>query len=297
MQDQLLRALAFNDQVRVFVLNARESVEEARQRHDSWHTSTAAMGRTMVGALLLAANLKGNDQLTVKIKGNGPMGQIYVNADANGYVRAFVDNPHVALPLNAQGKIDVAEGVGLPGSLIVSKYIEDLEPFQGQVELISGEIAEDFTYYMAVSEQTPSSIGLSVLIDTDESVLQAGGFFIQILPDAEEETISQLEATIEGMGRFSDLLQAGLSLEDLLKELVGPDNYKVLAVTDVNFNCPCSQAYYGEKLELISKDDMREIIDQDQQAEIVCHYCGNRYHYDEVELEEIYQRILSKEKE
>lgn len=292
-KDKMLRALAFNGQVRIFVLNAKETIEEARKRHDMWHTSTAAMGRTIIGTLFLAANLKGNDQIAVRVDGSGPIGNMTIHGDTHGHVRGTIANPHVALPLNDKGKLDVSGGVGLPGTLSVSKYIEDMDPFTGQVPLVSGEIAEDFTYYMAASEQTPSSFGLSVLVDQDESVLEAGGFFIQVMPDAAEETIVALENQIGKLGRFSDLLRAGYSLEALLQEIVGENEYQILTYTDVNYYCPCSKEYYGEKLEIIDPLDLRAMIDEDQGAEVVCHYCGNKYQYNVEELEAIYTKATS----
>lgn len=200
MSDQLVKALAFDKQVRLYLVNAKETVSEAQKRHDTWHTASAALGRSLIASLLLAANLKGEDRLSVDIQGSGPLGRILVEADNQGQVRGFVNQAHLALPLNSQGKLDVAGAVGLPGTLTVNKLIQgSREPYQGRVPLISGELGEDFTYYMAVSEQTPTAIGLSVLVDKDETVKAAGGFMVQMLPGASEETIQTVEAKLAAL--------------------------------------------------------------------------------------------------
>lgn len=284
MTDKLLRALAFDGQVKVYVIDAKNTVEEARRRHDTWRTATAALGRTLIGTALLAANLKGNDQITADITGEGPIGRILATSDAKMNLRGFVNNPQVALDSNEEGKIDVKGAVGLPGFLKVSKQIENYEPYTGQVPLISGELAEDFTYYMAVSEQTPSSIGLSVLVDKGDIVAQAGGFMIQVMPGATEETISALEDKINNLGRVSDLLNSGLTVEQLLDRLVGEDNSKILDYLDVNFNCHCTKERFSDGIQLLGNDDIQELIDEDHGAEVVCHYCNETYNFSEEEL-------------
>lgn len=284
MTDKLLRALAFDGQVKVYVIDAKHTVEEARRRHDTWRTATAALGRTLIGTALLAANLKGNDQITADITGEGPLGRILATSDAKMNLRGFVNNPRVALDSNEEGKIDVKGAVGLPGSLKISKQIEDYEPYTGQVPLISGELAEDFTYYMAVSEQTPSSIGLSVLVDKGDIVSQAGGFMIQVMPGATEEIISALEEKINTLGRVSDLLNSGLTVEQLLDRLVGEDNSKILDYLDVNFNCHCTKERFSDGIQLLGNDDIQELIDEDHGAEVVCHYCNETYNFSEEEL-------------
>lgn len=285
MTDKLIRALAFGGEVKVYVINARDTVEEARRRHDTWRTATAALGRTLIGTALLAANLKGSDQLTTEITGTGPLGRILATSDAKMNLRGFVNNPQVALDANEEGKIDVKGAVGLPGTLKISKQIANYDPYIGQVPLVSGEIAEDFTYYMAVSEQTPSSIGLSVLVDKGDVVSQAGGFMIQLMPDATEETISALEERIGQLGRISDLLNSGLSLEQLLDRLVGEGNSKILDSLDVRFNCHCTKERFADGIKLLGKEDIQELIDEDHGAEVVCHYCNEVYDFSEEELE------------
>ncbi|MBS4455296.1 Hsp33 family molecular chaperone HslO [Tuanshanicoccus lijuaniae] len=286
MTDKILKALAFDGQVRVFVLDLTQSVDEAHRRHDTWHTATAALGRTLVATSLLASNLKGEDRLSVEILGEGPVGRIITDGDSMGNVRGYIQNPHVALELNSKGKLDVAGAVGLPGTLTVRKYITGTdEPFSGQVPMISGELAEDFTYYMAISEQTPSSIGLSVLVNPDESVAAAGGFMIQVMPGATEETIDTLEQRINAIGRFSDLLDQKKPLEELLEILVGEDNSQILDKHEVAFYCPCSKERFANSLKMIGNSELQTIIDEDGQAETVCHYCNEHYHFSKEELQ------------
>lgn len=291
MTDQLIKALAYDDQIRIYVIDATQTVAEAQKRHESWHTATAVLGRTLVATLLLAGNLKGNDRLSVQIKGTGPAGLIASDGDTRGNVRGYVSNPKVALPLNENGKLDVAAAVGLPGSLYVRKYIADGEPFTGQVELVSGELGDDFTYYMAVSEQTPSAIGLSVLVNPDETVTSAGGFMIQVLPGASEETISELEKKIESLGRISNIIDQSESIQLLLDTLVGEDNYRVLEEKEVRFNCPCSKEGFAHSMGAIGQEEIQAMIDEDHGAEVVCHYCNEKYNYTETELKEIIEEM------
>lgn len=284
MADQLLKALAYDGQVRVFVLDATNTVNEARERHETWHTATAVLGRTLAATALLAANLKGTDRLSVEIIGEGPVGRIMADGDANGNVRGYVTNSKVALELNDKGKLDVAAAVGLPGTLVVRKYIGDSEPFSGQVPLVSGELAEDFTYYMALSEQTPSSIGLSVLVNPDETVAAAGGFMLQVMPGATDETIDALEKRIASLGRFSDELESSESIEALLDLLVGEGNAQILDYLPIKFLCPCTKERFAQGLQSIGRQEIEAMIAEDQGAEVVCHYCNNHYDFTEDEL-------------
>ncbi len=293
MADTLLKALAYDNEVRVYVVNATNSVEEARTRHQSWHTATAVLGRTLIATSLLAGNLKGNDTLSVEIKGTGPVGTIRADGAPNGDIRGFVSNPKVALELNEAGKIDVKKAVGLPGTLTVSKHMQDSEPFRGQVELISGELGEDFTYYMAVSEQTPSAIGVSVLVDTDDSVKAAGGFMIQVLPDASEDTIHALEKKLSSLGRVSDLIEQGIMVEELLATLVEKDNYNILDEYPIQFHCQCSHEHFEEQLSRLSSEDLQLLIEEDHGAEIICHYCNSAYQYTESQLQNILDHKIS----
>ncbi|MDN6731628.1 MAG: Hsp33 family molecular chaperone HslO, partial [Atopostipes suicloacalis] len=225
MTDSLVKALAYNDEIRIYAMNATNMVKEARQTHDSWSAATAALGRTIIASTLLGATLKNEqDKLTVRVQGDGPVGAIVVDANMHGKNKGYIQNPHVSLDLNENGKIDVGKAVGNKGFLIITKDQGLKTPFVGQVPLVSGELGEDFTYYMAVSEQTPSSFGLSVLINPDESVEVAGGFMIQVLPGASEETIDQLEKSLTKIKAVSTILNKTENLDFLLEEIVGKNN-------------------------------------------------------------------------
>lgn len=286
MTDSLIKALAYNNEIRVYVINATDMVEEARKLHDSWSTVTAAMGRTMIGTTLLGATLKNEqDKLTVRINGDGPLGHIIADSNMHGETKAYVANPQVSLDLNDKGKLDVKGAVGTNGMLTVSKDQGLKTPFSGQVPLISGELAEDFTYYMAVSEQTPSAFGLSVLVNPDESVRTAGGFMVQVLPGASDETIDELEKTIQQIPQISDTLDKDSNLESILIQLVGEDNYKILEEIPVSFKCDCSKERFADAIVSLGKGEIQQMIDEDGGAEAVCHFCRNKYPYTLEELE------------
>ena len=223
----------------------------------------------------------------MRVQGDGPVGGIIVDANMFAENKAYIQNPHVALELNEAGKLDVKGAVGSEGSLTITKDQGLKTPFVGQVPLISGELGEDFTYYMAVSEQTPSSFGLSVLVNPDESVQVAGGFMIQVLPDVSEETISQLEKTLANMTPVSTILEEGHSLEDLLEHLVGEGNYRVLEEIPVSFKCDCSKERFADAIVSLGKKEIQSMIDEDNGAEAECHFCRTKYNYSATELEEL----------
>lgn len=288
MSDSLMKALAFNDEIRVYVVNATEMVEEARQLHDSWNTATAALGRAMIGTTLLAATLKNEqDKLTVRIQGDGPLGHLVVDGNMHGQIKAYVSNPKVSLELNKNGKLDVKGAIGANGAFTVTKDQGLKTPFVGQVPLVSGELAEDFTYYMAVSEQTPSSFGLSVLVNPDDSVKVAGGFMIQVLPGASEETLDHLEEALKNLPQVSDFLDQEKDLEKLLALLVGEENYKILEEVPVTYKCDCSKERFSNAILSLGQDEIQQMIDEDGGAEAVCHFCRKKYQYSIEDLEEL----------
>lgn len=288
MTDSLIKALAYNNEIRVYVVDATDMVEEGRRLHDTWSTATAALGRTMIGTTLLGATLKNeNDALTVRVQGDGPIGHIIADSNMYGQTKAYVENPHISLELNEKGKLDVKGAVGTNGALTVSKDQGLKTPFTGQVPLISGELAEDFTYYMAVSEQTPSAFGLSVLVNPDESVRVAGGFMIQVMPDASDETIMALEQTIQQIPQISDELDKDRNLENILIQLVGEDNYNILEEMPVSFKCDCSKERFANAIVSLGKGEIQQMIDEDGGAEAVCHFCRKKYQYSAADLEKL----------
>ncbi|WP_273341160.1 Hsp33 family molecular chaperone HslO [Alloiococcus otitis] len=291
MADKLLKALAYNDEIRIYVADATDMVAEAQRRHDTWNTATAALGRAMIGTSLLAAGEKGDVFLTVRIEGNGPAGYLLVDGNAKGDIKAYIQNPHVSLPLNDKGKLDVKGAIGDHGSLTVTKDIGMREPFVGQVPLISGELGEDFTFYLANSEQIASSVGLSVLVDTDDTVRTAGGFMIQVLPGASPQTIDQLEATIQGLPLISKMMDKGKSPEELLSILAGHDNYRIVDEMDIQFKCNCSKERFANSLVSLGEEDIKEMIEEDGGAEAVCHFCRQSYQFSKEDLEEILEEM------
>ena len=286
MTDSLIKALAYNQEIRIYVINATDMVEEARKVHDTWSTVTAALGRAMIGTTLLGATLKNEqDKLTVRINGDGTVGHIVADSNMHGETKAYAANPHVNMELNEKGKLDVKGVVGENGMFTVSKNQGLKTPFTGQVPIVSGELAEDFTYYMAVSEQTPSAFGLSVLVNPDESVRVAGGFMIQVLPGASDETIDALEKTIQQIPQVSDTLDKNNDLESILVQLVGEENYQILEEMPVSFKCDCSKERFSKAIISLGQNEIEQMIDEDDGAEAVCHFCQSKYQFDAVELE------------
>ena len=292
MSDYLVKALAYEGFVRAYAVNATETIAEAQQRHDTWNTSSAALGRTMIGALMLGATLKGEDKMTVKVEGNGPAGAIVVDSNGKGEVKGYIKNPHISLPLNEIGKIDVRGAVGTEGMFTVIKDLGLKEPFSGQTPIVSGEIGEDFTYYLAVSEQIPSAVGVSVLVDTDDSIKTAGGFMIQIMPGASEEIIDKIEERLKETARISSLLDEGQTPEEILQTLLATDDVEFLENKPVQFKCDCSKEKFASAIITLGAEQIQELIDQDHGAEAVCAFCNNKYDYSEADLYELKQEIL-----
>ncbi|MGO3914110.1 Hsp33 family molecular chaperone HslO [Enterococcus viikkiensis] len=292
MSDYLVKALAYEGFVRAYTVNATETVAEAQRRHDTWNTASAALGRTLVGGLMLGATLKGEDRLTVKIDGDGPAGAIVVDSNGKGEVKGYIKNPHISLSLNEIGKIDVRGAVGTEGMFTVIKDLGLKEPFSGQTPIVSGEIGEDFTYYLAVSEQIPSAVGVSVLVDTDDSIKTAGGFMIQIMPGASDEIIDQIEARLKETARISTLLDEGQTPEEILENLLATDDVFFLETMPVQFKCDCSKEKFASAIITLGAEQIQELIDQDHGAEAVCAFCNNKYQYSEEDLYELKQEIL-----
>lgn len=288
MSDYLVKSLAFDGQIRAYAVDATETVSTAQKLHDTWSAASAALGRSLVGTLLLAsASLQGDETMTVKINGNGPVGGIVVDGNANGTVKGYVQNPHVHLSLNDKHKIDVKGAVGTEGFLAVTKDLGLKEPFTGQVPLVSGELGEDFTYYLAKSEQIPSSVGLSVFVNSDNSIETAGGFMIQVMPGAKEETISQIEKRLAEIPMVSEMMRDGKKPEDILNEILGAENVKVLDKMPVSYHCDCSRERFLGVLTSLPTDQLQEMADEDHGAEAVCHFCGKKYQFTEDELRKI----------
>ncbi|HLQ83375.1 MAG TPA: Hsp33 family molecular chaperone HslO [Pseudogracilibacillus sp.] len=287
MMDYLVKATLYDGMVRAYAAVSTHSIEEARKRQDSWATTTAALGRTMTSTVLMGAMLKGENKLTVKVEGNGPIGQIVADANAKGEVRGYVNNPHVDFELNEKGKLDVKRAVGTEGSLSVVKDLGLKDYFTGSVPLVSGEISEDFTYYFALSEQIPSAVGTGVLINPDHSVLAAGGFIVQLMPGATEEMIDQLEKDINAFPAVSGLIEEGKSPEEILQILFNGEKINYLETLPIQFKCECSKERIGRAIKGLGEAEIKDMIEKDKGAEATCHFCNEVYTFTEEDLEEM----------
>ncbi len=292
MKDYLVKALAFDGEVRAYSVRTTNTVSEAQRRHDTWRTASAALGRSLTAGTMMGAMLKGDQKLTIKVEGNGPIGPILVDAHANGDVRGYVTNPHVDFEGTEQGKLRVYQAVGTEGFVTVIKDIGMREPFIGQSPIVSGELGEDFTYYFAVSEQTPSSVGVGVLVNGDDSVLAAGGFILQIMPGAQEETISFIEDRLQKIPPVSTLIERGLSPEELLYAVLGEDKVKVLETMDVQFNCTCSRERIESVLISLGKIELEQIREEEEEeTEVHCHFCNERYKFSKEDITNLIENL------
>ena len=276
MRDYIVRATAYNGQVRAFAVHSTGIINEIRRRLDTWPTATAALGRTLSAGAMMGAMLKGNDKLTIQIKGSGPIGQIVVDANAHGDIRGYVSNTHVHFPANAQGKLDVARAVGTEGTLYVIKDLGLREPYRGSSPIISGELGEDFTYYFVTSEQTPSAVGLGVIVEPDLTVSASGGFILQLMPMADEEVITRLETRLARIRSVSQMVQAGLTPEQMLAEVLDEEP-NILSELDIRFQCGCSQERAEGALTSLGKEELKDIVNKGIPPEIECHFCKEKY--------------------
>ena len=293
--DYLVKSMTKDGMFRAYAVRATNLVEKAHEIHDTWSASSAALGRTLIGTLLLStSSLDEKAGMTVKIQGNGPVGYIVADGTAHGEVKGYMKNPHVNLPLNDAGKIDVAGAIGRQGTLSVTTMTPgDKTPYTGEVDLISGELGDDFTYYLAKSEQIPSAVGLSVFVEKDDSIKAAGGFMVQVMPGANDEAITKLETAIQGMPRVSDLLLEGKTPEDILHLLFPDEELKMLQTMPVSYACHCNKNRFAHALATIKPADLKEMIEQDEGAEIVCQFCGKKYQFDKQDLEVILKQATS----
>lgn len=285
MNDYLVRAVAFDGKVRAFAVRTTDTVGEAQRRHNTWPVVSAALGRSMTAGVMMGAMLKGEEKITVKIEGDGPIGPMVIDSNAKGEVRGFVTNPHVHFDLNDQGKLDVRAGVGTHGALTVVKDLGLRDMFSGQTAIVSGEIAEDFTYYFAMSEQVPSSVGLGVLVNPDNTILAAGGFIIQLMPGCDDEVIDRIEKQLSAIDPVSKMIEKGLTPEEILQTVLGEDNITILSKMPVTFTCQCSKERFSDAIAGLGNAEIQAMIDEDGGAEAQCHFCLEKYNFTKEELE------------
>lgn len=287
MSDYIVRGTAADSSIRAFAITSKELVETARIDHNTSPTMTAALGRLLTGGAMMGSMMKGEkDLLTLQIQCSGPAQGLTVTADSKGNVKGFAVNPNVDLPPNKIGKLDVGGALDL-GVLSVIKDLGMKEPYVGQCQLQTGEIAEDLTYYFATSEQIPSAVGLGVLIDTDGSVKQAGGFIIQLMPFTPEEVIEKLEKRIGEIASVTEMLEKGLTPEKILEEILGDMNLVMTDTIPAAFYCDCSKEKVSRALATISRKDLDDIINDGESIEVKCQFCNQAYQFGIDELKEI----------
>ena len=292
MQDHIVRAMTKDGWVKAVAVSSREIVERARQIHKTLPTATAALGR-----LLSAASMMGNMQkvddgsLTLQIKGGGPLGMLLAVSDAEGNVRGYVENPQISLLEKYRGKLDVGTAVGTDGMLTVVRDLRMKEPYVGSVELVSGEIAEDITQYFVQSEQIPTACALGVLVDVDQSVRASGGYLLQLLPGAPDETIDRLEAGIRYAGNVTAMLDAGLTPEEILKKVMASFELEILETTPVAYRCTCSRERVAKTLLTLGVEELEEIVRTKETLHIDCQFCDKIYDFAPEDVQKILNQL------
>lgn len=290
MTDYIVRATAANNQIRAFAATTKETVEAARQAHNTSPVATAALGRLLTGGAMMGSMMKNDsDMLTIQIKGDGPIGGLTVTADSKGNVKGYVEHPEVILPPNAQGKLDVAGALGI-GLISVIKDMGLKEPYVGQTILQTSEIAEDLTYYFATSEQVPSSVGLGVLMEHDNTVKQAGGFIVQLMPFVDDDVVDRLEANIKKISSVTSMLDKGMTPEEILEEVLDGFEVEVKDTMPAQFYCNCTKERVEKAIISIGKKDIQEMIEDGKPIEVNCHFCGKSYEFSVEELKTLIKK-------
>lgn len=288
-EDYMIRAMAADSQIRAFALTAKDLVEEARKAHNTSPIATAALGRLMCGGLMMADMLKGEkDLITLQVDGDGPLRRIVATADKNGNVKGYVVNPDVDLPLKENGHLDVGGAVG-KGTLTVIRDLDMKNAYTGQIELYSGEIADDLTCYFAESEQIPTSVGLGVLIDTDLSVRSAGGFMVQLMPNTSEEVIERLEENCKVFGSVTESLDQGQTPEDMLARVLCGFDVEFTEQMPVHFHCNCCREKTERALILLGRKELEDMIDEAEPVELSCQFCGKKYLFETEDLKKLWK--------
>lgn len=294
MSDYIIRATAANSQIRAFAAVTTDMVETARKAHNTSPVATAALGRLLTGGAMMGTMMKGDkDILTLQIHAGGPLQGITVTADSQGNVKGYVGNPNVCIPANSKGKLDVAGAVGV-GFMNIIKDMGLKEPYMGQVALQTSEIADDLTYYFATSEQVPSAVGLGVLMNKDNTVRQAGGFIVQLMPFAEESVIAKLEENVQKITSVTNLLEEGHTPESLLERVLEGFDIEINDRMDTKFYCNCSKERVEKALISIGRKELNELIQEGKEVEMNCHFCNTNYVFSVEELKEILRRCKAR---
>lgn len=291
MSDVLVRGQSIDGAIRIFVAVTTDLVNEAHKIHNTSPVATAALGRTLTAAALMGQGLKNEtDSVTIQFRGDGPIGNIVAVTDSSSRVRGYVVNPYVDLPLNKKGKLDVGGAVG-KGYLHIIRDLSMKEPYSGQVPIITGEIAEDITYYYAKSEQIPTAIGLGVLVGTDNNAINSGGFMIQLMPEATEDVAARIEDRMRDIKPITEMLSEGMTAEDILFYLTeGFDMLVQNQTVEPKYQCKCSQKRMHDAVVSIGKKEISKIIEEDGKCEVECQFCNSKYVFGKEELEKMYEK-------
>lgn len=286
--DHLVRGTAADGQVRAFAITARASVQELHDRHQTSPVVSAALGRLLMAGMMMGAMSKNDDELiTLVARGEGPVGGLTVTANNRGQAKGFANHPHVWLPLNGVGKLDVGSAVAgenHAGTLSVIHDLPGMEPYSSEVALVSGEIGDDLTYYFAASDQVPTSLGVGVLVDTDQSIRRAGGFIVQLMPGCDDAVVDRLEANLTGVRSVTDLLEAGMKPTDILGHVLDGLTYQELDAMPVEFHCGCNRDRAARAVLALGRAELEDMISKGEPADVYCHFCGERYRFEPDEL-------------
>ena len=286
--DHLVRGTAADGQVRAFAITARASVQELHERHQTSPVVSAALGRLLMAGMMMGAMSKNEDELiTLVVRGEGPVGGLTVTANNHGQAKGFANHPHVWLPLNGVGKLDVGSAVAGEshvGTLSVIHDLPGMDPYSSEVALVSGEIGDDLTYYFAASDQVPTSLGVGVLVDTDQSIRQAGGFIVQLMPGCDDAVVDRLEANLSGVRSVTDLLEAGMKPTDILGHVLDGLTYQELDAMPVEFHCGCNRDRAARAVLALGRAELEDMISKGEPADVYCHFCGEHYRFEPDEL-------------
>ncbi len=292
MKDYIIRAVTDDGSIRAFACYTKDTVNEAFIHHQTSPVATAALGRVLTASAMMGAMLKGEkDTVSIQLTGNGPLGRVLAVSDSKSNVKGYVDYPHVDMPLNTNGKLNVGKAVGTDGYLTVINDIGMKEPYIGKIPLVTGEVGDDLTKYFAVSEQVPSAVGLGVLVDTDYTVKTAGGFIIQVMPEGTDDDIAKLEENLNQVKSVTALFEEGKTPEDILKILLFGFDYHITDTLDTQYYCNCSRERVEKALISLGTEEIEKIIEEDGKAELSCHFCSNKYEFTEEDLKALLEEM------
>jgi molecular chaperone Hsp33 len=289
--DYIVRATAADGMIRAFAADTHDLVEKAREIHHTTPVASAALGRLLTAGVMMGLMMNDDDGLvSITIRGDGPMGGLTVSADAKGHVKGFVYNPDVPVMVNDRHKLDVGKAIGR-GTMTVVKDLGLKEPYSGQIDLVSGEIGDDLAYYFLTSEQVPSSVGVGTLVDTDGSILEAGGFIIQLMPGATDFVITKLEENLKGIASVTSLLKSGLTPEQIMEKVLSGLNPEFHGTTPAEFRCNCSRERVTKALISLGAKELKSLIDEEKPAELHCDFCGSDYVFTTDEMQAILDQM------